>query len=95
MKTPIQSKRLEKMRTQIDQIDRKILVLLSKRFTLAGKIGRLKKELKISVRQNHRWKSLVVDRVKFAQQIGVSSPFTKKLLNLIHQESIQIQKRSN
>jgi chorismate mutase len=84
-------KSLNKLRTEIDNIDYKIIDLLSKRFGITDEIGKLKKELNITTLQIDRWKTIVDLRLKYANSFGLSDKFVAKILELIHKESIKRQ----
>lgn len=83
--------RLEKYREQIDQIDKKLIDLLAKRFKYSLNIGRIKERQGISILQSSRWDEILSSRKEYAISAGLSQKFTEEFLNLIHRESIRIQ----
>src|SRR5690606_14526473 len=50
--------RMNKLRTQIDEFDSKILEILGGRMKIADQIGGLKKEKNVAILQNKRWQEI-------------------------------------
>lgn len=73
---------LEDLRKQIDEIDESIVTLLAKRMKIAAKIGRLKKRNNIPVLDQSRWQKIVKSK----------KGFIKKIWEIIHKESLKIEK---
>ena len=86
---------LEQFREQIDSIDSQILELLSKRMKIVKEIGYYKNENKISIFQLLRWKNIMQSRTEFGEKLGLNKSFIKKLLQLVHKESIRKQTERN
>ena len=82
---------LQKWRLLIDDKDQELLNTLSSRFLAITEIGKLKKENNVTILQLERWKKLVDSRMKEAEKFGINPIFMKRLLLLIHEESIRIQ----
>ena len=82
---------LRLLREQIDHIDQQALQLLSARFEVAKQIARVKSQGNLAVYQPKRWESLLRRRLQTAQELGMSSDFTKALFEKIHAESVRIQ----
>ena len=82
---------LEEYRKEIDSLDDDIIQKLSLRMRASEKIGRYKKDNDVKILQTGRWSELIVRRIELAKAMGVSEEFIKKFLDLIHQESINIQ----
>ena len=82
---------MEQYRQQIDSIDFQLLELLSKRMEIVRQIGYHKNKNNISIFQLSRWKNIMQSRTKFGTEIGLDKEFIKKILQLIHKESILIQ----
>jgi len=77
---------LEKMRANIDEIDGKILDLLSKRAGVAQQIGQYKKENNMTILQPSRWEEIIEkSRVKGSKR-DLSERFISKLLKAIHED---------
>ncbi len=84
---------LEAIRKQIDDTDHQILEFLSKRMSMVEKIAHLKKHHNITILQIERWNSIFKDRIKTGEAHGLDAAFLKKILELVHKESINIQTR--
>ena len=82
---------LRLLREQIDHIDQQALQLLASRFEVAKQIARVKSQGNLAVYQPKRWESLLRRRLQTAQELGMSSDFTKALFEKIHAESVRIQ----
>ncbi len=87
------ARELEAIRQQIDHTDHQILEFLSKRMQMVEKIAHLKKDNDITILQIERWNSIFKDRMKTGEAHGLDAAFLKKILELVHKESINIQTR--
>ncbi len=85
--------KLEELRTEIDKLDGELLQILAKRMDIIDEIGEYKKENDITILQMKRWVGIIKDRLSIGTHMGLNSIFMKKLLNLIHKESIQRQEK--
>lgn len=83
--------KLEELRTEIDKLDGELLQILAKRMELIDEIGEYKKENEITILQMKRWAGIIRDRLAIGTHMGLDEKFLKKLLNLIHKESINRQ----
>ena len=90
-KLPLE-KTLASMRVKIDAADLQLLNALGDRFKAVEKVGKVKNQHGLPLYQKARWEAVVEDRLKKAKRFKVSEDFTRKLLKLIHQEAIRIQK---
>jgi chorismate mutase len=88
------SNELEDWRKQIDNIDEKVFVLLAKRMDLSSKIGKFKKEKKLSLFDKERLEEILASNVKKGETYGLSKDFIKNLLHLIHNYSLEIQEKA-
>lgn len=79
------------LRKEIDNIDNKLIELLSERMNVSNKIAKIKKESNLSVLQMNRWNKLLADRMEYAQTKEVSEIFVKEIFELIHKESVKLQ----
>ncbi len=84
-------KNITEMRSMIDQLDEKILRILSERMKIAEQVGLFKKENNITVFQLERWNEIVLTRSHWADEHGLSPELILRLWQLIHQEAIQLQ----
>ncbi|MDR3189425.1 MAG: bifunctional 3-deoxy-7-phosphoheptulonate synthase/chorismate mutase type II [Prevotellaceae bacterium] len=82
---------LEAYRQQIDILDDAIFQSLARRMSISQKIGRYKKDHNLMVLQLYRWEEILEKRCGLATAMGLSNSFTKRLLELIHEESINLQ----
>ena len=85
------NRNIKSIRSEIDQIDEKILSLLSERMALAEHIGLNKKEINISIFQPDRWDEIVERFLHFGKAMNLSEEFIFSLIEAIHIESIQHQ----
>lgn len=83
--------KLEKLRTEIDKLDGELLQILAKRMEIIDEIGEYKRDNDITILQMKRWAGMIKDRMSIGTHMGLDNVFLKKLLNLIHKESIQRQ----
>lgn len=86
---------LQTLREEIDHHDHRILELLARRLSLSEQVGKLKKEQGEGIVQPGRQKDLFDDRKKRGMELGLGEAFVDKLLQLLHGESVEVQKRSN
>ncbi|MBT3244971.1 MAG: bifunctional 3-deoxy-7-phosphoheptulonate synthase/chorismate mutase type II [Bacteroidetes bacterium] len=84
---------LTQYRNQIDSVDAQIFELLAQRMDLVDKIGGYKRDHKVAILQLERWTEVLRTRTAMAVQLGIGDKFIKKILDLIHQESIRIQSK--
>ncbi len=82
---------LEELRNEIDLIDYEMLRLLARRMAVAEEMGRYKYTHNITILQLQRWKELFADRIKKGSKAGLDTKFLASLLQLVHEQSIQIQ----
>jgi chorismate mutase len=82
---------LETLRNQIDSIDQQMLELLSQRMNVVEEIGKYKSKNEVTIFQLRRWEKIMSTRIKLGRKLGLSEDFVKKLLQLVHKESIQRQ----
>jgi len=83
--------RLDELRAVIDKIDEEIIVKLAARMHISKKIGEFKKTNNVAVLQLPRWEEIFKKNMTLAKELGIDENFMKKILSLIHQESINIQ----
>ena len=82
---------LEVLRSEIDSIDDEMIQLLAKRMIIAGEMGKYKYDHNITILQLDRWKALFADRIKKGENSGLNKKFLAALLQVVHEQSIQIQ----
>jgi chorismate mutase len=82
---------LETLRNRIDSIDQQMIELLAQRMNVVEEIGKYKSQKQVTILQLRRWEKIVTTRIKLGKALGLSEDFVKKLLQLVHKESIQRQ----
>lgn len=83
--------RLNELRGTVDDLDSRMLDLLSQRMEIVRKMGALKTEQNVSTFQPHRWQEIVDDRVKKGVHLDLSEGFVLQLMQSIHEEAIRQQ----
>jgi len=83
--------RLEELRSEIDKIDQQLIDIISQRMTIVDKIGNYKKVNKITILQLKRWNQIFRERIERGEELGLTREFIMKLLEVVHEESIQRQ----
>lgn len=82
---------LNQLRQQIDELDRELVEVLSKRMGVCREIGLYKKERGLSIVQSKRYDELLSSRLDYAANSGLSPEFLKKVLESVHSESVRQQ----
>ncbi len=82
---------LEQYREQIDSLDAQMIELLAKRMNIAEQIGEYKSKNNVAILQLERWENILSTRTTLGRKLGLPKKFIKKLLQLIHKESITKQ----
>jgi chorismate mutase len=83
--------KLEELRTEIDKLDEELIDILARRMMIVEEIGKYKKKHSITILQLKRWSEIIRDRVNAGVELGLSRDFLLKLLESLHEESIQRQ----
>lgn len=87
------TKKMNKLRTQIDEFDNKIIEILGGRMKIADQIGVLKKEKNVAILQNKRWQEILDKMIDEGRLRGLNEEFIIHLFKAIHQESINHQEK--
>lgn len=82
---------LTELRDQIDSIDFQLIELLAKRMRVVQNIADYKQKHSMSILQLKRLPEMHESRIEFGKQFGMHEPFIKKMLQLVHRESIRQQ----
>lgn len=85
------SNRLEQLRKRIDKIDLDVVDILAARMQLVEEIGLYKKENGVTILQLERWNKVLKNILSQSESLGMDTEFSKKLYQLVHEESIRIQ----
>lgn len=88
------NKLLDDWRKQIDSIDEQLLHILAKRINTVREIGKLKKTHGIVPLDEKRWQEVLGSKLSKAKVLGLSKDFIKKLYDLIHEYSLEIERNS-
>jgi chorismate mutase len=83
--------KISSLRSEIDELDQQILETLSHRMKVVKNIGELKKEHNVAVFQPERWEEISKNIQKEGEKLGLSGEVTQKIIEVIHQESVNIQ----
>ncbi len=86
--------RLNGVRKKIDTLDDKIFKLIAKRFSYSAVVANCKKSLGMPLLQKKRLNELLKLRNDLALELNIDRKFAKKLIRLIHDESLRLQKKS-
>ena len=84
---------MEKMRSQINQLDDELMQLLGQRMKVADKIGQYKKDNNITILQTNRWNAILDRAFIKGAQLGLSKEFITKYFDAVHMESINHQNK--
>ena len=85
------SAEFQSYREHIDEIDRELMKLLSKRMEIAREIGELKREKGMMVFQPLRYNEIMERYVKFCADGRIEADAVREIFELIHSESIRQQ----
>ena len=83
---------LKNFREQIDGIDREILYLLFRRFTIVNEIWKYKKQNNMPALQPNRWKEVLNDKIEIGKEYWLKKEFIEDIWNRIHKEALNIEK---
>ncbi|HHB51720.1 MAG TPA: DAHP synthetase I/KDSA, partial [Saprospiraceae bacterium] len=84
---------LHEYRRKIDELDKELLSILSKRMDVVKNIGEFKKMHNTSVLQKARWEDIVQRTVDLGKKLDLNPRLVTTVLKAIHDESINIQER--
>ena len=87
------SPEIREVRDLIDDVDREILRLLSRRLLLARRAGRAKAEIGADVRDPHREARLLSDRRAWAEVMGLDPDEIAEIFQAVVQYSRRIQRQ--
>jgi chorismate mutase len=82
---------LESLRGEIDELDTKLIDVLSARMNLVDDIAELKKQSDVTILQVSRYQEMLETRLRQAEKKGVNQEFIKQIFEQIHQNSIRRQ----
>lgn len=82
---------ISEIRGNIAELDDQLFDILTKRMQLCEHLGVYKKEHNITILQPEHWRNTVMNRMKKNDEYRLSEEFIRKIMDAIHQESIQHQ----
>ncbi|MEM7371332.1 MAG: bifunctional 3-deoxy-7-phosphoheptulonate synthase/chorismate mutase type II [Bacteroidota bacterium] len=82
---------LEELRSEIDEIDKRLIDILGDRMKIVQQIGEYKRDNNITILQSTRWGEILSDRLSYASPHGLSEDIMTEILQMIHKESIRHQ----
>lgn len=82
---------LRELRLGIRAVDSELAGLLGRRLRLVRKIGKLKHELKMPIIDPATEKTVMANFVASATYAGIDQAFAKRIVNLIFQNSVEVQ----
>jgi len=82
---------IARLRTEISQVDGKIIEDLVERMKWVEEIGRLKQQHSIPVLQITRWENLLGDHLDKAEKAGLDPEFIKAVFEIIHAQAVKRQ----
>jgi chorismate mutase len=85
------TERLSELRREMDEVDERLLDLISKRMAISREIGRYKVEHNMPVLQPVRYDYTVNRRIAQASELLVDEDFIRTVLEAIHEESVRQQ----
>jgi chorismate mutase len=83
---------LQELRGKIDALDSELLRVLAKRFDVISEIRELKKMNNLPARDEDRWQEVLSTRLTEAEGLGLPPAFARKVLEAIHERSLEIEK---
>lgn len=83
---------MEQLRKEIDDIDRKIIELLAKRFSIAKEIAKLKKDQNLPIQDKEREEEVIKNAINNLKANGFDdAQFAKDLYAVIMKKSKEVQ----
>jgi chorismate mutase len=82
---------MESLRERIDVLDNRMLEIMARRMEVVQTIGQYKKDNRVTILQMQRWQNMLKNRIETGIKLGLNRKFLNKLMELIHNESIQKQ----
>ena len=81
------------LRSQIDSLDTMLIETLAKRMQVSKEIGKYKPQNNMPIVQTGRYNDVIQNRLELAELLGLSEQLVKKIYELIHEESVNVQIR--
>ena len=90
-KDSVPDRDLSSLRIKMDSIDEQLMELLSGRMEISKLMGEFKKQEGLTVLNLERWKEIVMSRMNWSKELGLSEEFILRVLEQVHKESIRVQ----
>lgn len=84
-------KDLNDLRQEIDRLDRSIIEAFKARFLVVREIGQIKNKQNLPPLDEARWNKVLETRLSWAEELGVGKDFIRKVWDLIHSQSLEIE----
>lgn len=82
---------LLQLREQIDSIDNQLWQLIEQRMKISGQIGEIKRQNGMPVFQPERYNKILLQRLRWAEQHGLTSQLVNEIMQTLHNASVQQQ----
>lgn len=82
---------LNKLRMEIDSIDKKLVEIVGQRTEIVKEIGRYKKENAVTILQIERWFEILKSRKEWGEEMALDAQMIAELFELIHKHSVLTQ----
>lgn len=82
---------LNKLRMEIDSIDKKLVDMVGQRTEIVKEIGRYKKENAVTILQIERWFEILSSRKEWGEEMTLDPQMIAELFELIHKHSVLTQ----
>jgi predicted regulator of amino acid metabolism with ACT domain/chorismate mutase len=79
----MKDEKIEQLRRQIDDIDRRLIALLSERLKLAEEIAEIKHKLRAGVRDELRERAVIDRSRSMAREFGIDPDFAESVMRLV------------
>jgi chorismate mutase len=84
---------LSSLRAEINELDERLLNLMAERMQLSVRVANYKKSHGLPAVQQDRMKEIYETRRAWAAARGLSDEFARRLFQLIHDESVNVQEQ--
>ncbi len=89
----IQLAKLDQFRKKLANLDEKMIRILDDRMKISYEIGKLKLKNQLDIEQADFWEISSEYRRQMLSETNINESFIEKIFDVIHQESIDIQKQ--
>ena len=81
------------LRAEMDEVDDRLWETIAERMAVSRRIGEYKQTKALAALQPERYRQIVASRLEWAEQQGIPAVFVQQLMDIIHNESVRIQKK--